>query len=147
MHIRKDKKTGEKKLVSRILLCIMLAVLSASTAIAAQSVIVTDVKCDGKTVKVSSLSSDPCEIIELAGITLKDEDKINLKDFHIGKGESTIKVLKAHNVTFCRKGHKDVTVKTSGIVLEALKDSGITLGKYDSTSPSLKAAINKDMKV
>lgn len=147
MHIRKDKKTGEKKLVSRILLCIMLAVLSASTAIAAQSVIVTDVKYDGKTVKVSSLSSDPCEIIELAGITLKDEDKINLKDFHIGKGESTIKVLKAHNVTFCRKGHKDVTVKTSGIVLEALKDSGITLGKYDSTSPSLKAAINKDMKV
>lgn len=147
MRSRKSKKQGERKLISRALLCAVLILISAVTAVAASSFIVTAVECDGKTVKVTSLSSDPYDIIELAGITVAGDDEVVLDKFDKSSVYNSISVVKAHDVVIQENKKKDVTVRVGGTVGDALKEAGITLGKYDSSSPGVSTLISNDITV
>lgn len=146
MLVRFGKRKGEKKLLPRILLCTVLLGFSATTAVAAQCFIETDVVFAGRTVRVSSISADPEGIVSLADITLDDDDKLNLDNFRIGQDGSSIEVIKNFNVTVKDK-KKTKTVTVGGKVSDALKKAKIKLSEYDSTYPKAQEYITEDMTV
>lgn len=143
MLIRFGKRKGEKRRVPRVILCTALIGFCFTTAASAQSFIETDVVCFGETVTVSTISTDPEDIISLAGIELCENDKINLKYFAPSKEESSISVVKNYNVKI-KDGKKTISTVSGGTVEEVLKKEKIELSKYDSTSPALNEYIKED---
>lgn len=146
MLVRFGKRKGEKRLVPRILLCTALLWFSATTASAARSFIETDVICSGQTVKVSSISAKPQDIISLADIEVDDNDKVNLENFRAGQKNSSIEVIKNYNVTI-RDKNKTKTVVAGGKISDAVKKSKIKLSEYDSTFPKGDEYIREDTTV
>lgn len=143
----KRKKQGEQKIISRALLCIMLILFSAITAFAATSFVETEVECDGTSVRVTSLSNDPYDIISLAGITVERDDTVVLDGFDEPAVQNAISVIKPHNVTV-KDGKEAVgTFIVGGTVADALKKAAVQLGKYDTVSPQADTQITDDMTV
>lgn len=146
-HNKRKSRQGEQRILSRTLLCVILMVFSATTALAASSIASTDVQCDGESIRVASISSDPYAIIELAGVSVENGDSVVLDGFEHGEENSTISVIKPHKVTVKVGTKSKGTFLVAGTVGDALAQAGVTLKKYDSVRPGKDSLITKDMTV
>ena len=139
--IRRMSKT---KLVFAVILIIALC---TSTAMAASDMNVTYVFCDNVEHKVFSLSADPYEIVEKAGVIIDSENELVLDYFDPGLGGSIIIVAEPHDVTVYDGGILVGTVRVAGTVQSALNKAGITLNDGDTTNYDGGVGITSDLQV
>lgn len=123
----------------------VLLIVFATTTFAVNSVVKTNVECDGKTVEVSSFTDDPYEIIEKAGITIEESDVVELDEFDKENENSLIRVKKAHEVIIFDEEKNPIRTCVAGTVEQVLDLANIKLGKYDTVNEETDSVITKDM--
>ena len=128
-----------KRLRTRLIAVIMLAVMCAGTVFAATSVSYTvTVIDDGVESSIVTTRSTPEEVLAQAEITLAATDKADFSEFASGK-DSVITIYRTHTVTVT-DGEGNVTeVTTAGTVADAVAKAGVVLGEnqllnYSATS-------------
>lgn len=129
-----------KRLRTRLIAVIMLAVMCAGTVFAATSVSYTvTVIDDGVESSIVTTRSTPEEVLAQAEITLAATDKADFSEFAIGK-DSVITIYRTHTVTVTDGEGKVTEVTTAGTVADAVAKAGVVLGEnqllnYSATSP------------
>lgn len=126
---------------------ILIIALCTSTAVAASGMNITSVFCDNTEYSVFSLSTDPYEIVEKAGVKVDGENQLVLDYFDPGLGGSVIIVAEPHNVTVYDGKELIGTVNVAGTVQSALNKLGLTLNEGDSTNYDVGVGITSDLTV
>lgn len=128
-----------KRLRTRLIAVIMLAVMCAGTVFAATSVSYTvTVIDDGVESSIVTTRSTPEEVLAQAEITLAATDKADFSEFASGK-DSVITIYRTHTVTVTDGEGKVTEVTTAGTVADAVAKAGVVLGEnqllnYSATS-------------
>ncbi len=144
---RKFVKAVRKRLIvalAFIVVCCMAVVAAAA------SVYTVDVTADGdtKTVKTSARNTDV--IIEQAGVSVGDDDAVDLTNFRAGadsKDGNEIKVHRSQTVEIYDDEELVATITVAGTVQDALDKAGIKLGEKDTVSPSADTVLTEDQEV
>ncbi len=144
---RKFVKAVRKRLIvalAFIVVCCMAVVAAAA------SVYTVDVTADGdtKTVKTSARNTDV--IIEQAGVSVGDDDAVDLTNFRAGadsKDGNEIKVHRSQTVEIYDDEELVATITVAGTVQDALDKAGIKLGEKDTVSPSADTILTEDQEV
>lgn len=144
---RKFVKAVRKRLIvalAFIVVCCMAVVAAAA------SVYTVDVTADGdtKTVKTSARNTDV--IIEQAGVSVGDDDAVDLTNFRAGadsKDGNEIKVHRSQTVEIYDDEELIATITVAGTVQDALDKAGIKLGEKDTVSPSADTVLTEDQEV
>ncbi len=144
---RKFVKAVRKRLIVALAL---IAVCCMAVVAAAASVYTVDVTADGdtKTVKTSARNTDV--IIEQAGVSVGDDDVVDLTNFRAGtdsKDGNEIKVHRSQTVEIYDDEELVATVTVAGTVQDALDKAGIKLGEKDTVSPSADTVLTEDQEV
>ncbi len=139
--IRRMSKT---KLIFAVILIIAVC---AGTAVANSDMNYTSVFCDNVEYSVFSLSDDPYEIVEKAGLTVDGENELVLDYFDKGLGKSVIILAEPHDVTVYDGKKLVATVNVAGTVQSALNKAGITLEDGDRTNYNTETGITSDLTV
>ncbi len=144
---RKFVKAVRKRLIVALAL---IAVCCMAVVAAAASVYTVDVTADGdtKTVKTSARNTDV--IIEQAGVSVGDDDVVDLTNFRAGtdsKDGNEIKVHRSQTVKIYDDEELVATVTVAGTVQDALDKAGIKLGEKDIVSPSADTVLTEDQEV
>lgn len=139
--IRRISKT---KLIAAIVVIISLC---TGTAVASSSLNVTYVFCDNVQHNVFSLSTDPYEIVEKAGITLDGENELVLDYFDPSLSGSIIIVAEPHDVLIYENDEFVTSINVAGTVGTALAKAGITLNDGDETNYDRGVGITSDMQI
>ncbi len=144
---RKFVKAVRKRLIVALAL---IAVCCMAVVAAAASVYTVDVTADGdtKTVKTSARNTDV--IIEQAGVSVGDDDVVDLTNFRAGtdsKDGNEIKVHRSQTVEIYDNEELVATVTVAGTVQDALDKAGIKLGEKDIVSPSADTVLTEDQEV
>jgi uncharacterized protein YabE (DUF348 family) len=95
----------------------------------------------GKVKSYKVYSATVGSALKEAGITLKNKDKTNYESSDAVKDGMVIKVSSAIKVKIRADKKKKTVYIVEGTVADALREAGITLGKYDYTKPSLNSKI------
>lgn len=143
----KEKKRSFKKIAAVVILTLLVCATCATTVFAVSNIKKTAVFYDDKSVVVASFSSDPYVIVEKAGVTLGENDKLEQSDFEESSIDSVIVVDRAYNAIVKDGNKKPVTVKISGTVGEAVKAAGITLKGDDVVNYPLEKKLDKDTEI
>ncbi len=136
-----------KRLRTRLIAVILLAVMCAGTVFAATSVSYTvTVIDDGVESSIVTTRSTPEEVLAQAEITLAATDKADLSEFASGK-DSVITIYRTHTVTVT-DGEGNVTkVTTAGTVADAVAKAGVVLGENQSLNYSATALLKEGMAI
>ncbi len=134
---------------NRILATVFLVIVCCCTMVAAaKSTYTVDVVADGKTVTVSTSERETDVILQQAGVTLGEKDKLNKDNFAVGKdaenGNKLI-VLRAMPITVVDDGVEVATVTVAGTVEDALLEAGVTCRPVDKMNYKTTTALKKDM--
>lgn len=103
---------------------------------------------DTKTVKTSARNTDV--IIEQAGVSVGDDDAVDLTNFRAGadsKDGNEIKVHRSQTVEIYDDEELVATITVAGTVQDALDKAGIKLGEKDTVSPSADTVLTEDQEV
>ncbi len=138
------RRMSKVKLVFAVILIIALC---TSSAVAASEMNITSVYCDNVEYKVFSLSADPYEIVEKAGVAIDGENELVLDYFDPSLGGSVIIVAEPHNVTIYDGKKFVATVNVAGTVQSALNKAGVTLNDGDKTNLDPGVGITSDLTV
>lgn len=95
----------------------------------------------GKVKSYKVYSATVGSALKEAGITLKNKEKTNYEISDAVKDGMVIKVSSAIKVKIRADKKKKTVYIVEGTVADALREAGITLGKYDYTKPKLNSKI------
>ncbi len=134
---------------NRILATVFLVIVCCCTLVAAaKSTYTVNVVADGKTVTVSTSEHNPDVILQQAGITLGEKDKLNKDNFAVGKDAENgnkLVVLRAMPIKVVDDGVEVATVIVAGTVEDALVEAGVTCRSVDKMNYQTTTALKKDM--
>lgn len=133
--------------IKLVFVIILIIALCTGTAVATSGMNITSVYCDNVEYSVFSLSADPYEIVEKAGITVDGENNLVLDYFDPSLSGSVIIVAEPHNVIIYDGKEQVATVNVAGTVQSALNKAGITLNDGDKTNYDPGVGITSDMTV
>lgn len=136
-----------KRLRTRLIAVVLLAVMCAGTVFAATSVSYTvTVIDDGVEFSVVTTRSTPEEVLAQAEITLAATDKADFSKFASGK-DCVITIYRTHNVTVT-DGEGNVTAVTlAGTVADAVAKAGVVLGENQSLNYSAESPLKEGMAI
>lgn len=149
--LHKDKYAAkrEKKASGKIIRIAVFSVMGAACLSAALSVtaLTKTVKItDGETTTViSTMDTDKDAILEKAGITLGENDKVVLTETS-GNGVE-VSIMRAFNVDLEADGDVKSVVFNEGTVADALKAANIEVDSADSVTPSAGTSLEPNMKI
>lgn len=109
-----------------------------------------NVFADGEAIELKTSSRDPEAIVATAGITVSEDDKVDLSSFRVGSDISNgnaIIIYRALPVTIYDKGKKVKSLKAAGTVSDALEKAGITLSGADMTELDGDTLLKENMKI
>ena len=134
---------------NRILATVFLVIVCCCTLVAAaKSTYTVDVVADGKTITVSTSEQETDVILQQAGVTLGEKDKLNKDNFVVGKDAedgNKLVVLRAMPITIVDDGVEVATVTVAGTVKDALSEAGVTCRPVDKMNYETTTALKKDM--
>ncbi|NLL63238.1 MAG: DUF348 domain-containing protein [Ruminococcaceae bacterium] len=139
--------TGATK--NRIVASCILVFLCCCTLIAsAASTYTVDVLVDGKIITVNTSEQDVNIIIQQAGVTLGERDKLDTRNFKVStdadEGNKII-VLRATPITILDDGEVVAVVKVAGTVKDALLEAGVVCRPVDEMNFKEADPLEKDM--
>lgn len=124
----------------------LLILLLAGTAVATETVVKTQVMCDGKTKTVVTLSSDPETIISHSGFTLEDTDKLITDYFSPERGGFLI-IAKPHQILLYDEDKLIKIFTVTGTAGDAVEMAGVELNEGDELSIGRNIVIACDMQL
>lgn len=136
---RRVKMIPQRLYVFGLLLC-CLAVTQLWLHKQMHFVYVTD--SAGTSHLMTTQSTDPEELLELAGLTIETGDQVSYVNY--AENLSNLNVQRAFPVTIQADGETYEGRVTSGTVQEVLEQVGVPLNEHDFTVPSLHADVQKD---
>ena len=140
---------------SRFLAAIFLMVVCVGTIFAAIfSTYTVGIVVDGDVIVVKTSAQTTDIILQQAGVSLGESDKLDVSEFKIGdsynkKNDSGNKIYikRAHNVTIIDDGEEVATIFVAGTVSDALTEAGITCRSVDKMNFATTDEISEDMTV
>ncbi len=136
---------------NRILATVFLVLVCCCTLVAAaKSTYTVDVVADGKTITVTTSEHSADVILQQAGITLGEKDKLNRESFSVGKDAANgnkLVVLRAMPITIVEDGEKIATVTVAGTVADALQEAGVTCRPVDKMNYDASTELKEGMTV
>lgn len=149
-YMRLINATAGIRRMSKTKLIIAIAViisLCTGTAVASSGLNITYVFCDNVQHNVFSISDDPNEIVEKAGITLDGENELVLDYFDPTGNGSIIIVAEPHDVLIYDNGKLVTGLKVAGTVGTAIAKAGLTLNDGDEINYDEGVGITSDMQI
>ena len=143
--IRKiGKKIAESK--AKLIMLTIIAVFCAATiyAAAANSNTVT-LDIDGEITRITTMREDAYEILAQAGVTLDENDILDLDSFTSGEG--SIKLYKAYNISVSVDDGEAVSYVGNGSVGFALIENGFKLNDGDAINFDKNDKLYEGMKI
>lgn len=146
-----DSRKFATLLTSRVAaVALMVACCCAAMIGYATTTYTINVFADGRVIPVETASRNPDAIVEQAGITVGEDDKVDKSSFRVGadaKDGNAIIVYRAVPVTIYEKGKKLMRVNAAGTVADAMEIAGIEMDGADTTDLDPDTLLKKNMKI
>lgn len=146
-----DSRKFATLLTSRVAaVALMVACCCAAMIGYATTTYTINVFADGRVIPVETASRNPDAIVEQAGITVGEDDKVDKSSFRVGSDAedgNAIIVYRAVPVTIYEKGKKLMRVNAAGTVADAMETAGIEMDGADTTDLDPDTLLKKNMKI
>lgn len=146
-----DGRTYLGSLTLRVVAVVLLVALGCGVLVFyGTSTYTLNVFADGKAIEMKTSARDPESIVAASGVTVSEDDKIDLSSFRVGSDiadGNAIIVYRALPVTIYDKGKKVKSLKAAGTVSDALEKAGIQLSGGDMTELDGDTLLRENMRI
>lgn len=146
-----DNRNIRNTIRNRLVATVFLVLVCCCTLIAAAKAGYTvNVVADGKSVMVKTSEENTDIILQQAGVSLGEDDKLDTSAFAVGKSAddgNELVVLRAVKVTIFDDGEEVATVNVAGTVSDALEKAGVNCRKVDKLNCDRDDSLEKNMKI